>query len=81
MGHDMKQMLYEVATGLVDNFKASLRWASVQALALAGFVQLAWIGMPIEAKDLFPETTGNWIAFLSYLGIYLARVKSPKAGT
>lgn len=75
------QVVREIKTGLVENFNKSLKWASVQALAIAGFVQIAWIGMPADAKELFPATTGNWIAFLSYIGIYLARVKSPKGGT
>lgn len=47
---------------LVDNAGSAWRWLSVQAMALAGAVQGAWLAMPDELKTSIPA---HWVQYLT----------------
>ena len=63
---------------LVDNASNAWRWLSVQAMALAGAVQAAWLAMPDDLKTSIPANYVQYITFaLLVLGIGGRLVKQP----
>lgn len=81
------KMFTEVITGLLENFRASLRWASVQMMAAWGVVWVIYAQLPPDVMITMSQTKIAWFNVPTWMGIlqavmtYLARVKSPKAGT
>lgn len=81
------RVLQEVKTGLVQNFVASLKWASVQMMAVWGAVWVIYAQLPPDVMIQMSQTKLLWFNVPTWMGIgqavmtYLARVKSPKAGT
>jgi len=55
---------------LVPNARRAWRWFSVQALALAGLIPVAWASVPLEWQQAVPK---DWMAygaaFVAVLGI------------
>lgn len=75
-------MLKEVKTGLVANFRESLRWASVQMMALWGGVWVIYSQLPPDAMIWLAQwKVPMWMGIGQAVMTYLARVKSPKGGT
>lgn len=55
---------------LIDNWRQAWRMFSVQAMALAGAIQTAWILMPPEQRASLPEHVAPWVSLaLLVLGI------------
>lgn len=55
---------------LVDDAKRCWRWLSVQAMAVAGAIQGAWLVMPDDLKSRIPEGLVQWVSLaLLVLGI------------
>lgn len=81
------QVIQDVKTGLVDNFKASLRWASVQMMAAWGVIWVIYAQLPPDVMIQMSQLKILWFNVPTWMGIaqaamtYLARVKSPKAAT
>ena len=50
---------------MVDDWRASLKWFSVQAFIAVGVIQSAWLTIPDDVKAMVPETyvTGLTIFF------------------
>jgi hypothetical protein len=55
----------EIVSGLLDNFRDSLKWASVQMMAAWGVVWVIYAQLPPDVMQAVMT--------------YLARVKQPKA--
>ena len=47
---------------LIPDWKSAPRWFSTQAMALAGIVQAAWLGIPDDMKASVPQ---EWVAALT----------------
>lgn len=55
---------------LVSDWKGAWRWWSVQAMALAGAIQGAWVFVPDDLKSRVPDDIASVItAALMVLGI------------
>lgn len=64
---------------IVDNVKTAWRWFSVQAMALAGAIQGAWLFMPEDLKTSIPS---NWVQYLTIVLLALGIVgRVVKQGT
>lgn len=75
-------VISEVKTGLIDNFKASLRWASVQMMAAWAGIWAIYSQLPPDAMIWLAQyRVPMWMGIAQAVMTYLARVKSPKAGT
>ena len=78
------QIIQEVKTGLIDNFRASLRWASVQMMAAWGVVWVIYAQLPPDVMIQMSQLKIMWFNVPTWMGIaqavmtYLARVKTPK---
>ena len=74
----------EVKTGLVENFRASLQWASVKMMAAWGVVWVIYAQLPPDVMIQMSQTKLFWFNVPTWMGIgqavmtYLARVKTPK---
>lgn len=81
------QMLKDVKTGLFENFRDSLRWASVQMMAAWGVVWVVYAQLPADVMIQMANlkigvfNVPTWMGILQAVMTYLARVKAPKAGT
>lgn len=76
------QMLKDVKSGLFENFKASLRWASVKMIAAWGGVWVIYSQLPPDAMVWLAQwKVPMWMGIAQAIMTYLARVKSPKGGT
>lgn len=77
----------EIVHGLAENFKASLKWASVQMMAAWGVVWVIYAQLPPDVMIQMSQLKLLWFNVPTWMGIlqavmtYLARVKAPKAGT
>lgn len=47
---------------LVENAGSAWRWISVQAMALAGAVQAAWLSVPDSLRSSIPS---EWVQYLT----------------
>lgn len=47
---------------LVDNWRSSWKWFSLQTIAAGGVVQLSFIAMPAELRAYIPDTWMHWVA-------------------
>jgi|TARA_R110000851_G_scaffold32845_4_gene87837 hypothetical protein len=67
---------------MVDDWRASLKWFSVQAFIAVGVIQSAWLTVPDEVKLMVPETyvTGLTIFFavVGFLGRLVDQKKKVK---
>jgi len=78
------QVIQEVKTGLIENFRASLRWASVQMMAAWGVIWVIYAQLPPDVMIQMSQLKIMWFNFRTWMGIaqavmtYLARVKTPK---
>lgn len=78
------QVFREIITGLIENFRASLRWASVQMMAAWGVVWVIYAQLPPDVMIQMSQTKLFWFNVPTWMGIgqavmtYLARVKTPK---
>lgn len=83
----IKTKTSEIIGGLYLNFRDSLRWASVQMMAAWGVVWVVYAQLPPDVMiSLATYKIGvfnvpTWMGILQAAMTYLARVKSPKAGT
>jgi hypothetical protein len=61
---------------LVDDAKSAWKWFSVQAMILAGALQLAWETLPPEWKASIPDSYVRWgtLAVLA-IGVFGRLVK------
>lgn len=53
---------------MVDDWRAALKWFSVQAFVAVGVIQSAWLTVPDDVKAMVPES------FVIGLTIFLALV-------
>ena len=78
-------MIKEVVSGLMDNFTASLRWASVQMIAAWGAIWVIYAQLPPDVMIQMANmkfigiNVPTWMGIGQALMTYLARVKAPKA--
>lgn len=82
------RVIREVVSGLIENFKASLRWASVQMMAFWGMVWVIYSQLPPDVMIQLAQTkvevwklslnVPTFMALLQATMTYLARVKQPK---
>lgn len=64
---------------LIDNWKKCYRMLSVQAMALAGAVQGAWVFIPDDMRATIPHNVVQWATMaLLVLGIGGRLVDQPK---
>lgn len=75
----------EIVSGLLDNFRDSLKWASVQMMAAWGVVWVIYAQLPPDVMIQMSQLKVMWFNVPTWMGIlqavmtYLARVKQPKA--
>lgn len=78
------QVVREIKNGLLDNFRASLKWASVQMMAAWGVVWVVYGQLPADVlveltkMKLLLLNVPQWMGIGQAVMTYLARVKSPK---
>lgn len=64
---------------LIANWKKAWRMLSVQAMALAGAVQGAWVFIPTDMRSSIPESTVQIVTLaLLVLGVVGRLVDQPK---
>jgi hypothetical protein len=66
-------MLEALKAKLEGKFKIEWNWLSVKGLAYAAAIQAGWLAMPDAAKAVFPDNTGNYVALVTYLVIFVLR--------
>ena len=77
-------MIREIVSGVLENFKASLRWASVQMMAAWGVVWVVYAQLPADVMVQLASTkvwvfnVPTWMGIAQAVMTYLARVKQPK---
>lgn len=65
---------------LVDDVKNAWKWFSVQAMTLASVIQIAWITLPMDMKQLIPSTImGGMVVIILVGGIIGRLIDQPKA--
>jgi len=78
------KMFKEIVTGLLENFRDSLRWASVQMMAAWGVVWVVYAQLPPDVMVQMSQlkiwlfNVPTWMGILQAVMTYLARVKQPK---
>jgi hypothetical protein len=79
------RVVREIANGLIENFTASLRWASVQMIAAWGAIWVIYAQLPPDVMVQMANmkfigiNVPTWMGIGQALMTYLARVKVPKA--
>ena len=48
---------------LIENASKWWRMFSIQAMALAGAIQMAWLAMPEDLKSSIPSDMVQWVTF------------------
>lgn len=75
----MMQMARDVKQGLLDNFRNSLKWASVQMMAAWGGIWVIYSQLPPDAMIWLAQwKVPMWMGIAQAVMTYLARVKAPK---
>jgi len=78
------KMYQEIITGLLNNFRDSLRWASVQMMAAWGVIWVVYAQLPPDVMVQLASTkvwvfnVPTWMGIAQAVMTYLARVKQPK---
>lgn len=78
------KMIAEIFNGLVENFKASLRWASVQMMAAWACIWVIYGQLPpdvmiqLSQHKIWLFNVPTWMGVAQVVMTYLARVKQPK---
>lgn len=84
MEHEMR-LANEVVNGLLQNFRDSLRWASVQMMAAWGVIWVVYAQLPPDVMVQMSQlkiwlfNVPTWMGIAQAVMTYLARVKTPKA--
>ena len=56
---------------LIDNWRSSLKWFSVQAMIAVGAIQTTWLNLPEEMKQAVPDQYINYITIaLIIFGVF-----------
>ena len=81
------QLFKDLWHGLIENFQASLTWASVRVTAAWGVVWIIFSQLPsnvmveLATMMIWKLSVPAWMGIGQTITTYLARTKKPKAGT